>query len=323
MSIATNTYVSYSAKGVREDLSDVISNISPEDTVFMSNIGKDSCENTFFEWQQDALASVNTGNAYVEGDDVDTVGLESSTATTRVGNYVQISRKSAIVSGTHEAIKRAGRKREMAYQMAKRSAELKRDMESICLSNQACVAGNSSTARKTGTLLAWLKTNVSDGGGAAADPSYTTKPDATRTDGTQRAFTETILKDVIQQVWASGGTPKIVQVGPVNKQKASAFAGIASQRFNAQGAKPSTIIGAADVYVSDFGNVTFVASRFQRERDAFVLDPEYIKMTYLRPFQQYDLAKTGDAEKKVIQAEWGLKVVNEAALGLAADLTTS
>lgn len=328
MAIKTNTFLSFSAKGIREDLSDVISRITPEDTPFMSNVGKDSCSNTYFEWQQDSLDSVDTANAQLEGADIDSEGLQAATATVRVGNYVQISRKSALVSGTLDAVDKAGRKKEMAYQMSKRSAELKRDMESICLANQACVGGNSTTARKTGSLLAWLKTNTDFATGGSpnsgADPSYTTKPDATRTDDSSpRAFTETILKSVIQQVWASGGDPKIVMVGPVNKQKASAFAGIAQQRHMAPGASPTTIVGAADVYVSDFGNVTFLANRYQRERDAFVLDPSMIKITYLRPFHQVELAKTGDAEKRVIQAEWGLKVVNEAGLGAAYDLTTS
>lgn len=325
MAIKTNTYTSFSAKGIREDLSNVISNISPEDTVFMSNIGTDSCNNTYFEWQQDALDAVDTSNAYVEGDDIDSAGLQAATPTTRIGNYVQISRKSALVSGTLEAVDKAGRKREMALQMSKRSAELKRDMESIMLANQAAAAGSSSTPRKTGSLLAFIKTNTDKSTGATAgvDPSYTSKPDATRTDGTQRAFTETLLKTVIQKVWAAGGSPKIAQMGPVNKQKASAFAGIAQIRYNTPANKPSQIVGSADVYVSDFGRIEFVTSRFQRERDVFVLDPDMCKVTYLRPFHQVELAKTGDAEKRVIQAEWGLKVINEAGIGLVADLTTS
>ena len=322
MAIKTNTYTTFSAKGIREDLSNVISNISPEDTVFMSNIGSDSCSNTYFEWQQDALDAVDTTNAYVEGDDIDSAGLQAATPTTRVGNYVQISRKSALVSGTLEAVDKAGRKREMALQMSKRSAELKRDMEAIMLSNQAAAAGNSTTARKTGSLLAFIKTNVSAGTGGA-NPSYTSKPDATRTDGTQRAFSETLLKSALQSVWSAGGTPKICQMGPVNKQKASAFTGIAQIRYNTPANKPSQIVGSADIYVSDFGRVEFVTSRFQRERDVFILDPDMCKTTFLRPFHQVELAKTGDAEKRVIQAEWGLKVVNEAGIGLVADLTTT
>jgi hypothetical protein len=148
-------------------------------------------------------------------------------------------------------------------------------------------------------------------------------PNAGRTDGTQRTFTETILKDVIKKVWTEGGTPKILMVGPHNKTVVSGFAGIGATRFNVQGAKPSVIIGAADIYVSDFGNVSVVANRFQRERDAFVLDPEYAAVAYLRNFRTETLAKTGDSEKRMILVEYGLKVKTEKAHGIAADLTTS
>jgi len=183
----------------------------------------------------------------------------------------------------------------------------------------------STALRKTGSLLAFIKTNTDKGTGGA-DPSYTTQPNATRTDATDanlRTFTETILKSVIQKVWAAGGTPKILMVGPVNKQRVSGFAGIAELRRDVAGNKPGVIIGAADVYVSDFGAVSVVPNRFQRERDAFVLDPEYASVAYLRPFQTVELAKTGDAEKRMIVVEWGLKVNTEAAHGLAADLTTT
>lgn len=196
------------------------------------------------------------------------------------------------------------------------------------LTNQANAqgsAGVSSALRKTGALLAFLKTNTDKGTGGA-DPSYTTTPNATRTDATaanQRTFTETILKSVIQKVWTEGGTPKVLMVGPVNKQRVSGFAGIAEIRREVTGNRQATIIGAADVYVSDFGAVSVVPNRFQRERDAFVLDPEYASVCYLRPFQTVELAKTGDAEKRMILVEWGLKVHTEKAHGLAADLTTT
>jgi hypothetical protein len=139
-----------------------------------------------------------------------------------------------------------------------------------------------------------------------------------------RTFTETILKNVIQKVWSSGGTPKILMCGPVNKQRVSGFSGIASSRYNINGGdKPATLIGAVDIYVSDFGQVSVIANRFQRERDAWVIDPEYAKMTVLRPYQQVELAKTGDAEKRMLLIEWGHKVLAENAHGLAADLITS
>jgi hypothetical protein len=326
MSQTANTFDTFAAKGIRESLSNVIYNISPEETPFMSNIGRENVKNTYFEWQTDSLAAASTTNAQVEGDDVSS--YDSTAATVRIGNYTQVSRKTVLISGTLESVDKAGRRSELAYQLAKRSAELKRDMESIMLTNQAAAAGSagvSTALRKTGSLLAFLKSNT-DKGTTGADPSYTTQPNATRTDATDanlRTFSETILKSVIQKVWAAGGTPKILMVGPVNKQRVSGFAGIAEIRREVTGNKPGVIIGAADVYVSDFGAVSVVPNRFQRERDAFVLDPEYASVAYLRPFQTVELAKTGDAEKRMIVVEWGLKVNTEAAHGLAADLTTT
>jgi len=326
MSQTANTFDTFNAKGIRESLSNVIYNISPEETPFMSNVGRENVKNTYFEWQTDSLAAASTTNAQIEGDDVSS--FDSTSATTRIGNYTQISSKTVVISGTLESVDKAGRRSELAYQLAKRSAELKRDMESIMLTNQAAAAGSagvSTALRKTGSLLAFLKSNTDKGTGGA-DPVYTSSPNATRTDATAanlRTFTETILKSVIQKVWAAGGSPKILMVGPVNKQRVSGFAGIAQIRKEVVGNNPASIIGAADVYVSDFGNVNVVPNRFQRERDAFVLDPEYASVAYLRPFNTVELAKTGDAEKRMINVEWGLKVNTEAAHGLAADLTTT
>jgi hypothetical protein len=304
----------------------VIYNISPEETPFMSNIGRENVKNTYFEWQTDSLAAASTTNAQIEGDDVSS--FDSTSATTRVGNYTQISNKTVLISGTLEAVDKAGRRSELAYQLAKRSAEIKRDMESTMLTNQAASAGSagvSTALRKTGSLLAFLKTNTDKGTGGV-DPVYTSSPSATRTDATAanlRTFTEAILKTVIQKVWASGGSPKLLMVGPVNKARVSGFTGIAEIRREVTGNRQATIIGAADVYVSDFGSVSVVPNRFQRERDAFVLDPEYASVAFLRPFQTVELAKTGDAEKRLITVEYGLKVNTEAAHGLAADLTTT
>jgi hypothetical protein len=326
MSQTANTFDTFAAKGIRESLSNVIYNISPEETPFMSNIGRENVKNTYFEWQTDSLAAASTTNAQIEGDDVSS--FDSTSATSRVGNYTQISNKTVLISGTLEAVDKAGRRSELAYQLAKRSAEIKRDMESTMLTNQAASAGSagvSTALRKTGSLLAFLKTNTDKGTGGA-DPVYTSSPNATRTDATAanlRTFTEAILKTVIQKVWASGGSPKLLMVGPVNKARVSGFAGIAEIRREVTGNRQATIIGAADVYVSDFGSVSVVPNRFQRERDAFVLDPEYAAVSYLRPFQTVELAKTGDAEKRLITVEYGLKVNTEAAHGLAADLTTT
>jgi hypothetical protein len=318
MAIATNTFTTYAAKGIKEDLSNVISNISPEETPFVSNVGKGTISNTTFDWQTDALAAA-AANAQLEGDET---SYDAVVATVRLQNYAQISRKSVVISGTEEKVNKAGRKSELAYQIAKRGAELKRDIEFSCLNNQGAVAGGATTARKSASLQAYLKTNTNKAGDGV-DPVYTTIPTDVRTDGTARAFTETILKDVIQQVWTEGGTPKILLVNSFNKQAASGFAGIAGSRFNVTGAQPSTIVASADIYVSDFGNVSIVPSRFQKASDAFVLDPEYASIDYLRPYQVLDMARTGDAEKRLMLTEWALRVHTEKAHGIAADLTTA
>lgn len=325
MAIETNTFLTYSAKGIREDLSNVIYSISPEETPFVSNVGKGSIANVAFDWQTDTLAAA-AANAQLEGDET---AYEAVTPTVRLQNFAQISRKSVVISGTEEKVNKAGRKSELAYQIAKRGSELKRDIEFVCLSNQGAVSGDSTTARKTGSLSAFLKTNTNfdattgESLTAGADPVYSNIPTAARTDSsTQRAFTEAMLKDVIQQVWTEGGNPQMLMVGPFNKTVVSGFTGIAETRIAAT-SKPTTIIAAADVYVSDFGNLSIVPNRFQRERDAFVLDPEYACVDYLRPMQTMDMAKTGDADKKLMLAEWGVRIKNEKAHGGIFDLTVS
>jgi hypothetical protein len=320
MAIVTNTFTTFDAKGIREDLSNIITNIAPEDVPYQSNIGRESISNSLFEWQTDTLAAA-AANKQIEGDDVSS--FDAVVATVRLQNYAQISRKTIILSNTEEVVNKAGRRSELAYQIAKRGSELKRDQEFTMLNGAVAAAGSTSVARGTASLGAFIKTNV-DKQTDGTNPSYTTLPNSARTDGTVRTFTETILKNVIQQVWTAGGTPKILMTGPVNKQRVSGFSGIASSRYNINGGeKPATLIGAVDIYVSDFGQVSVIANRFQRERDAWVLDPEYAKMTVLRPYQSLDLATTGDASKKMLLIEFGHKVLAENAHGLAADLITS
>ena len=326
MSQPSNLFDRYDGtKAVREDLANIIYNISPEDVPFMSSVGRENVSNTYYEWQTDALAAASTTNQVIEGDEAT---LDARTATTRVGNYTQISRKVIGVSGTVEAVDKAGMKSYLAYEMAKASAELKRDMETMILYNQAAAIGSGSVARKTAGLPAWLRTNVNKAGNGGNPTMSSTNdgyPNAGRTDGTQRTFTETMLKDTIQQVWSQGGDPKVAMMGPYNKTVASSFTGIASNRMNQTAGSPRafSIVATADVYLSDFGKVAFVANRFQRERDVFVIDPEYASIAYLRNFQTSDLSKTGDSQKKMILVEYGLKVKTEKAHGIVADLTTS
>ena len=311
------TYTTQTAIGQREDLTDIIYNISPTETPFMSSIGKTKATAVYHEWQTDSLAAATTANAAVEGADASSATLSP---TVRLGNYAQIIQKTVQVSGTLDAVNKAGRKSEKAYQLAKASAELKRDLETILLANQGRSAGSSTIARKMGSLLSWIKTN-SDAGSGGSDPA--TIGVSTRTDGTQRTFTETLLKTVVAEVFSSGGSPKILMVGAAGKQKVSSFAGIAAQRYMAPSNTPTTIIGAADVYMSDFGTMSVVPNRFMRVRDALVIDPEYAALAYLRPFQTNDLAKTGDSENTQILAEVTLEVKNEAAHGIIADLDMS
>jgi hypothetical protein len=330
MAVLAGTMTTFDARGIREDLSDAIYNISPKDTPFMSNIKKGQATQTFFEWQQDTLATPDGSNAHLDGDDVST--FDSSSPTERVGNYTQISRKTVIISGTLEAVDKAGRKSELAYQLAKRSAELKRDLETIMLQNQGARAGNSATARLTGSLSAWIKTVSSSqansysaivAGSDTNAPVYTNIPVATRTDGTQTAFTEQMVKDGMLGSYNQGGKPEMLMVGAHNKVVFSGFSGIATKTFYQSAVSETAIIGAADVYVSDFGILAVVPNRFQRARDAFLIDPEFAAMIFLRPFLTEPLAKTGDAEKRMLIVEWGLKVHNEKAHAGLYDLTVS
>ena len=317
MAIVTNTFTSHDGVGIRESLADVIANISPEEVPFQSNVGSENVANTYFEWQTDSLAATST-TGVIDGDDVSS--FDSTSATTRVGNYTHIRRRTTVVADNFSALDTAGRNDELSYQIAKRGKELKRDIEAVLTANNAQVSGDSSTARETGGLGAWIASNASAGsGGALATGNGTTA----RTDGTQRDFTETMLKDAMQQAFVSGGQPSILMVGPHNKTVVSGFAGIAAQRYQAPSDAPTTIIGAADVYLSDFGTLNVVANRFSPERTAYLLDPEYASVCYLRPIQNVELSKTGDAEKSMVIAEFGLKVTNEAAHAVVADLNVS
>jgi hypothetical protein len=315
MAQPTNTFDTYDAIGIREDLQDVIYSISPTETPFMSSAAREQVKNTFHEWQTDALAAAVTNNAVIEGDDAT---LDAASATSRIGNYTQIMDKTVVITGTQESVDKAGRASELAYQIAKKSKELKRDIESTLLTNQARAAGNSTTARTFGSIGAWIATNDNLAGDGTS-PTANNGSDA-RNDGTQRAMTEDMLKDVIKNVWNAGGNPSVVMVGPFNKQKISGFTG-GSTRFDAS--EDKTLYTSIDVYSSDFGDLEVVPNRFSRDRDALVLDMDYWSVGFLRDFTMHELAKTGDAEKRQLLVELTLISRNEAASGGVFDLTTS
>jgi hypothetical protein len=313
------TFQTYQSIGNREDLTDVIYNISPTDTPFMSSVGKTKASAVYHEWQTDALAAAVANNAAVEGADATSLTV---TPTVRVGNRTQISTKTVQIAGTQDSVDKAGRKSEKAYQLAKASSELKRDMEKTLLSNNVAAAGNSSTARTLGGLQAWLSTNAVLGATGTAGSGGTTA----RVSGTDAAFTETMLKSAVKSAFEQGGNPSVLMVTPTQKQVVSGFAGIAAQRYEAPKNAATTIIGAADVYLSDFGTLSVVPNRFMTADSgdggevAFVLDPEYAAVAYLRPFQTNELAKTGDSEKTQLLVEYTLEVKNEKAHAIIADL---
>jgi len=312
------TYQTYTSIGNREDLSDVIYSISPTDTPIMSSIGKTKATAVYHEWQTDSLAANTTANALVEGATASDITVSP---TTRLGNYTQIVGKTVMVSGTLEAVDKAGRKSEKAYQLAKVSSEIKRDMETIITANQGQSAGNASTARTLGALLSYIKSNTSKNGTATTGVDPVTIGVSTRTDGTTRTFTEAMLKTVIASVFSAGGTPSALFVSPTQKQVVSGFTGLAAQRYQVPTSGQATILAGADLYQSDFGVLSIVPDRFMRSRDALVLDPEYAALAFLRPFQTNELARVGDAEKTQILAEFTLEVRNEAAHGGVFDLS--
>jgi hypothetical protein len=312
------TYQTYTSIGNREDLSDVIYSISPTDTPIMSSIGKTKATAVYHEWQTDSLAANTTANALVEGATASDITVSP---TTRLGNYTQIVGKTVMVSGTLEAVDKAGRKSEKAYQLAKVSSEIKRDMETIITANQGQSAGNASTARTLGALLSYIKSNTSKNGTATTGVDPVTIGVSTRTDGTTRTFTESMLKTVIASVFSAGGTPSALFVSPTQKQVVSGFTGLAAQRYQVPTSGQATILAGADLYQSDFGVLSIVPDRFMRTRDALILDPEYAALAFLRPFQTNELARVGDAEKTQILAEFTLEVRNEAAHGGVFDLS--
>ena len=292
-----NVYKTYDTVGIREDLMNAIYDISPTTTPFMSTVGRTTAKNTYTEWQTDSLAAVDYDNAKVEGAEATSQLL---TPTTRLGNYTQISDKVIQVSTSDDKVDKAGRSTETAYQLSKASAELKRDMESILLSDQAQDQGGASeaskdpqTPRKLGGLGSWVTTNVVDAGAAP--------------------MTEVMLNEAVLKAYTEGGEPTMMLVSPANKQVFSTFPGIAVQRYEAPKTGQTKIVGAADIYMSDFGTLSVVPDRFLGDDVAYVLDPAMTKVSYLRPFKSTKLAKTGDSEKTLMNVEYTLVVSNELA----------
>lgn len=320
MAVTANTNETYDVSTIREDLQDALISISPTETPFMSAIGRRNVSNTYFEWPVIELAAASSSNVVIEGEAAP--GNDAPTNAIRLANYTQISDKVVEVSDTAEAVNGAGDAQTVAKQVAYKLKELKRDMETMLVgTNNAAVAGASGTARETASLSAFLKTNT-DRGTGGADPTLSGStagyPDAAATDGTLRALTETMLKDVIASCWDEGAEPSIVLCGSGVKQKiSSTFTGSATRFRDISDQK---VVAAVSLYVSDFGDLQIVPSRFVRSRDVFVLDPSMARVAYLSNTKQTPLARTGHSERRLISAEYGLMVDNEKAHGVIADI---
>ena len=324
MTVPTATFQQFQAIGVREDLTDFIYNISPTETPFMTAAARETAMNTLHEWQKDSLRTANTANAAIEGDNPTNTSV---VPTVRLGNYCQIATYSFQVSGTQQAVRSAGRKDELAYQLVKFSKELKRDMEAILTQNHASNAGGSGSARQSAGLEAWLSTNwtsLGSGGSPSSSGFQSGIVQAPVDNSAQGTITEAAVKAVIRACWNSGGDPDTIMTGPFNKTKVSGFSGILTNNvFQNANSSKITIVAGADKYRSDFGEHNVVPNRFQRDRTVFVLTMEYFAVAYLRPFTQFPLAKTGDSDQRQILAEFALVSRQEAASGKVADLTTS
>lgn len=316
MAVPTNTHTTFATVGIREDLSDMIYMVEQEKCPFTQMAGKGKAANTYTEWQTEALAAAVSNNAHVQGDDTTAVAAVPSV---RVGNYCQIFKKAPTVSDTNEAVNTAGANSEMARQIFKSTKELKRDIESSCLANQARVAPGASTAGRLAGAPAWIATST-DAGASGSDPTG----DGTdaRTDGTQRAFTEAQLLKVLQANWSEGGEPDCIMVGPFNKLR---FAGFTGRSTSMEEAKDKGIYNTVDWYVSPFSSkkLAVTANQFQRARDVFVLQKDMWSIDYLRPVKNRELARTGEAQKRQISTELTLCSKNEKANALVADTTTA
>jgi hypothetical protein len=323
MAANANTNKTYDVTTIREDLQDAYISISPTETPFQASIGRKTVSNTYFEWPVVELAAP-AANRVIEGEAAP--GNDAPTNAVRLGNYTQISDKVVEVSDTNEAVNGAADVQTLAKQVAFKLKELKRDMEVMLLSNVAANAGAAGTARATAGLPAFLTSNVDRGvGGANGTLSGTTSgfPNAAATDGTVRALTEQMLKDVIADCWDNGAEPSIVLCGSAVKQKiSSTFTGSATRYRDISDKK---VVASIDVYVSDFGDLQIVPSRFLETRtvagrDVFVLDPNYARVAFLQNVKQQPLARTGHAERRMISAEYGLQVDTQKAHGIIADI---
>jgi hypothetical protein len=318
MAQPSNTFDSYDAVGIREDLSDVITNISPEETPFHTKSAKTRARNTLHEWQTDSLRA-SAANAHIEGD---ATTAEARSATTRLGNYTQIFKNAVVVPDTDEGLDKAGRAREIAYQTLKIAKEQKLDIEKALFDNNARAAGNSTTARELAGAPAWLTSNTDFGANEGADPTGDGTDARTDETTTLQAFDQTRFDGVMQSIWENGGNPDTVYLSAFQMNKALSFTGNNNQRSAVQ-AGDERVIKSLAVYVTPWGTIEFMPSRENRSRDVFIMQDDMWEVATLRPTKNVALAKTGDNTTRQVVTELTLVCKNEAANGGVFDNTTS
>jgi hypothetical protein len=298
----------YTGAGIAEDFENIIFDISPEDTPFVSMCKRSKAGQTYHQWQTDALSPA-AANRQIEGNDSTFATLSPTTV---LGNYCQISSKTVQISNTYDVVRKYGRKSEVAYQLMKAGKELKRDMEYALVRNQASSEGGHGTARSTASIESWIGGNriLATGSAAGTTPGFVSGKVAAPTDGTAVTFIEADLKSALQASWTDGGDPSVILMSATNKARFAAFAGIATKYNEVKGSSQAIITGAADMYVSDFGNHTVKLDRFMRNEAVLCLDPEYIGIATLRPMEKTELAKTGDSTKWLMNTEYCLVVRN-------------
>jgi hypothetical protein len=307
MAAPTASFATVNQVGAREDLEDIIYDISPMQTYFTSTIGKGKATNILHDWQTDVLDTPVSSNAFVEGDDF---SAQVINPTTKLRNYCQISRKDFVVTRTARKMNTAGRKEELAYQIVRKGDSLKRDIETAALSSNTTTAGSSVSARVSAGVEAFITSAnhiKASGQNTATTPVPVSGLFVTPlTDGSATIFIESDLKLALQQAWSTGGETDTILVPPALKNKLDAFTGIATRFSDVRAGKQAQIVGAADVYVSSYGSHKVVLSRYMRASVVMCLDMSTWKLDWFDKMHLEDIAKSGDSEKRMIVAEWCL-----------------
>lgn len=320
MAQATGTTDSYDLVGIAEDVEDIINDISPTETPFLTMLKRKKATNTLHQWQTDALAAA-AANRAIEGDDST---YATASPTVMLSNYTQIAKKTVMVSGTADAVRKYGRAEEFAYQVTKKGKELKRDMEYALVRNQASSAGGSGTARSSAGVESMIAGNRYLTNGTGTTPGYAAGVWAAPTDGTSTAMTEGDLVSALELAWTDGGEPSTLMTNTTLKKKIGTFAGVSSYAgvsINQGRMAQGVIVGGVDLYISPFGEHKVVLNRYMRATTLLALDPAYWSLATLRGIKAEERAKTGDANRWEILTEFCLVGDNPDASAKMQDFT--